>query len=429
MSIALVGFNHRTAPVELRERLAWRDHEVAGVVEDIVARGGSGAVLLSTCNRVEFYVADPTAEALRRVWERAGERLGTAPQAYGYCKADREAVRHLFRVAAGLDSLVLGESQIQGQVRRALELSRPRAGMVLERLFQLALRAGGRVRAETTLGSGAASVPSASVDLARKIFGALEGRRAMVLGTGEMAELALACLADEGVRCVLVAHRHVERAREMAERLGARAIGFDDAWPLFSEVDIVICSTAAPHAVVTRERVGEAVARRHGRPLCLLDIAVPRDVAPDVGELEAVFLYDIDDLQGVVEWSLASREFEVGDAERIVAEEVGAFWEWYRGRRMVDAIRALREHLEAVRRAEVERALRKFRHLDPGDRERIEYLTKVLLNKFLHGPTTRLRHAAGNGREEAIAEAVRYLFGLGEAPAETLRTEGERDDS
>jgi glutamyl-tRNA reductase len=332
-------------------------------------------------------------------------------------KQDREAVRHLFRVAAGLDSLVLGESQIQGQVRRALELSRPHSGTVLDRLFQVALRAGGRVRSETTLGTGAASVPSASVDLARKIFGNLNGRRALVLGSGEIAELAMQCLAAEGVTSAMVAHRHLDHAAEVARRLGGRAVTFEDAWPLFGEVDIVVCSTAAPHAVVTRDKVGDVIERRAGRPLCILDIAVPRDVEPKVGGLEAVFLYDIDDLQGVVEASLSTRGQVVPGAEQIVAEEVGAYWEWYRGRRMVDAIRALRDRMERVRASEVEEIMRRMPHLDPTDRERIERLTRALMNKFLHGPTEKLRHAAGNGRETEIAEAARYLFAL-DAPPE-----------
>lgn len=421
MGLTLVGVNHRTAPVELRERLYWPLAETASVLEPIMA-AGTQAVLLSTCNRTEFYLADGTAETLQLIWQLAAERLGQPLDPYTYVAHDREAVGHLFRVAAGLDSLVLGESQIQGQVREAWEASRSYAGPLLSRLFQDALHAGGRVRAETGLGAGAASVPLASVELARKIFGDLSGRRALVLGSGDMAELAMGCLVSEGVRSVMVAHRQLERAAQVAERLGGRALEFAQAWALFGEVDLVVASTAAPHAIVTPERVGEHVARRGGRPLCVLDIAVPRDVDPAVGALDNVFLYDIDDLQGVVAAGIGSRKREMPAAERIVDHEVAIFWKWYGGRGAVDAIRALRERAEVLRAAEVERALRKLRHLDPADQERVVHLTRALVNKLLHAPSVRLRESAGNGALSGLAEAARELFDLGEAPAEPDRT-------
>lgn len=418
MGITLVGVNHRTAPVELRERLYWPSGETPGVLQRIAA-AGTDAVLLSTCNRTEFYLAEGATETLELIWRLAAQRLGQPLDAYTYVAHEREAVGHLFRVAAGLDSLVLGESQIQGQVREAWEASRAHAGPLLGRLFQGALHAGGRVRAETGLGTGAASVPVASVELARKIFGDLSGRRALVLGSGDMAELAMGCLVSEGVRSVMVAHRHLDRAAQVAERLGGRAVEFAEAWPMFSEVDIVVSSTAAPHAIVTPERVAGHVVRRAGRPLCVLDIAVPRDVDPAVGALDNVFLYDIDDLQGVVASGIGSRRREIPAAERIIEQEVAAFWKWYAGRGAVDAIRALRDRAEEVRAAEVEHALRKLRHLDPADQERVVHLTRALMNKLLHRPTVRLREAASNGAQGQLADAVRELFGLDEAPGDT----------
>jgi glutamyl-tRNA reductase len=423
MTITLVGVNHRTAPIEVRERLAWPEAEVPGVLRALLGRGGSGAVVLSTCNRVEFYIADADGATLGEVWRLGAGRLGSPLEPYSYLLQEDDAVRHLFRVVSGLDSMVLGESQIQGQVRQAWDAARGQAGPVLSRLFQLALRVGGRVRSETGLGAGAASVPSASVDLARKIFGQLVDRRALVLGSGEMAELAMSCLASEGVRAAVVAHRNVERATDLAVRLGGRAVAFDDAWDLFGEVDLVICSTAAPHHVVTVDKVRAALARRGGRPLCLLDIAVPRDVHPDVGRLEHVFLYDVDDLQTVVATSVGSRAREIPAAERIVGQEVGTFWEWYGGRGVVDTIKALRGRLDAVRDAELRRALRKLDHLDPGDVQRITHLTRSLMNKFLHVPTVRLRGAAGNGAAQDLAHALEYLFDL-----EVSDPSGGKDD-
>ncbi|MBI4421806.1 MAG: glutamyl-tRNA reductase, partial [Gemmatimonadetes bacterium] len=321
---------------------------------------------------------------------------------------------------AGLDSLVVGESQIQGQVREAWEMARAAAGPVLHRLFQAALGAGGRVRAETTLGSGAASVPSACVDLAKKIFSDLAGRRGLVLGTGDMAELAITLLVGEGVLPIVAAHRNLDRAMQIVSRLGGQAVELEGAWGLFRDVDLVICSTAAPHAIVTPERVGDAIqARGNGRPLCLLDIAVPRDVDPAVGKLESVFLYDIDDLQEVAAQAIGDRKRVIPAAERIIDEEVGYFWDWYASRGVVDSVRALREQVERMRQAEVERALKRLAHLSPEDRDRVEQLTRALMNKFLHNPTIRLRSAAGNGHGSQIAEAVRYLFDLGDAaPAE-----------
>ena len=412
MGLVVVGISHRTAPIEIRERLNWPDQEVPRIVAEVAAAGGHGAVLLTTCNRTEFYLADPSPEALAEIWRRSEERIGHPADQYAYVLRDHDVPKHLFRVAAGLDSLVIGESQIQGQVRAAWEMARPVAGAVLHRLFQAALGAGGRVRSETSLGSGAASVPSACVDLSKKIFSDLAGRRALVLGTGEMAELAITCLVAEGVRPVVAAHRNVERARQLVSRLGGQAVEMEEGWKHFGDVDLVICSTAAPHAIVTVERVGESIQARGGRPLCVLDIAVPRDVDPEVGKLENVFLYDIDDLQGVAAQAIGDRKRVVPAAERIVEEEVGYFWEWYGSRGIADSVRALRERMEETRQAELERALKRLRHLDPADRERVEHLTRALMNKFLHQPTVRLRAAAGNGHAAQLAETLRYLFGL-----------------
>ena len=414
MTIAVVGVNHRTAPLEVRERFAHAPREVPAALERVLSAGAGGGVLLSTCNRTEFYLAEPGDATPATVWAILTERLGEGRSAseYGYLVRDRDAVRHLYRVSAGLDSMILGEPQIQGQVREAWETSRSQAGPVLHRLFQSALLVGARVRSETALAAGAASAPSAAVALAGKIFSRLAGRVALVLGAGDMAELAASCLVSEGVRVALVANRTYERARAVAEELGARALTLDEAWEHFASADIVLTSTAAPHAVVTWERVAPAIARRGGRPLCILDLAVPRDVEPAVGQLENVFLYDIDDLQAVAAHSAADRHQEVPAAERIVTDEVDRFWAWYGGLAAVPVLKEFRGRLDDMRAAELERALKRLAHLSPEDRAQVEQFSHALLNKFLHHPTIALKQAAQAGRGYGLLESLKKLFGL-----------------
>lgn len=420
-SIIVLGVNHVTAPLEVRERFWLPGHEVPAALQRVLAAGAQGGVLLSTCNRTEFYLADDGNGAPEAVWALLTERLGDGRPAadFGYVRRDRDAVRHLYRVSAGLDSMILGESQIQGQVKEAWELSRPHAGPVLHRLFQSALAVGSRVRMETGVGMGNASAPSAAVEIAGKIFGDLAGREALILGAGDMAELAAACLVSEGVRVSLVANRTYERARAIAEQLGegSRALTLDEAWEHFAAVDIVICSTAAPHAIVTWQRVASALQARRRRPLCILDLAVPRDVEPAVGQLENVFLYDIDDLQTVAAAAAARRRGEIPRAEHIVDQEVDEFWSWYGGLAVVPVLRDFRGRLDAVRAAELERALKHLPDLTAAEREQVERLSQALLNKFLHQPTVTLKAAAQDGRGYALLDALRRLFGL-EMPKE-----------
>ncbi len=418
MGIKVLGVNHRTAPLEVRERLALGAHEVPGALARVIAAGASGGVLLSTCNRTEFYLFLEDEGPADAAWSLLGERLaggggGRAASGYGYIVRDRDAVRHLYRVSSGLDSMILGESQIQGQVRDAWEASRAQAGPVLHRLFQTALHVGARVRTETAVGAGTASAASAAVAVAGKIFGDLAGRTALVLGAGDMAELAATCLVDEGVQVSLVANRTHERARVIAERLGARALTLDEAWSHFATIDIALCSTAAPHAIVTWERVAPVIAGRRGRPLCILDLAVPRDVDPAIAQLENVFLYDVDDLQTVAAQATVRRRQEVPAAERIVEEETDLFWAWYGGLGVVPVIKEFRGRLEQLRAAELERAMRQLGHLAPEDRARVEQFSHALLSKFLHQPTIALKQAAEQGRGYGLLEALRRLFGLG----------------
>jgi glutamyl-tRNA reductase len=423
MPVAVVGVSHRTAPIELRERFAFGRAELPRALAELSDGGAAEAVVLSTCNRTEVYLAsgdgDPGIEqAVAALAERIGQDPADAAR-FLYVHRDRQAAEHLFRVAAGLDSMILGEPQIQGQVREAYAAAReaahaagPVVGPALNRLFQTALGIGGRVRSETGLGIGAASVSTAAVELAKKIFGSLRGRRALVLGAGEMSEVTLECLRVEGVETAIVANRTWERARELAERLGGSAIRWENVAEALPQVDIVVCSTAAPHPVLTLKRFREALPHGPRRPLCILDIAIPRDVEPAVGDVQNVFLYNVDDLQQIVEDVLGRRRNELPRAEGIVKEGVEEFWAWYASLAVVPTIRALRDHGERVRQAEVERALRQLSHLSADDQQAIDALTKALTNKLLHAPTVRLREAAGNGRGTSAIDTARYLFHL-----------------
>ena len=417
MALTLVGISYRGAPLDVRERLAYRSTEVPGALEELRAVGGAReAVLLSTCNRTELYFSADDADPVPAVWESWSTRVGGDASGYGYVRRDRDAVSHLFRVASGLDSMILGEAQIHGQVRDAWETCRAQSGPVLNRLFQTSLSVAGRVRNETSIARGAASASSAAVQLAKQIFGSLAGKRAMVLGAGEMAELALECLADQGVRTAIVANRTFERATELAARYDAVAMHYDECWGALAGVDVILCSTAAPRAIVFAEHVRPALAARGDRPLCILDIALPRDVDPAVGELDNVFLYNLDDLHAVVSSNIERRRAEVPTAEDLIAGEADRYWDWLAGLAAVPVLTEMRARMEAVRAREVGEALRRLPALPEAERAIVEELSRALMNKFLHEPTVRLRAAAANGRGLGVVDAVRYLFGL-ERPA------------
>jgi glutamyl-tRNA reductase len=415
MALIVVGLSHHGAPLDVRERLAYRTSEVHGLLDRVRAMTDvREAVLLSTCNRTELYLVEGEQDAASAVWSLYGERLGSDASGFGYVRRDRDAVAHLFRVVAGMDSMVVGEAQIHGQVRDAWETSRPGSGAVLNRLFQTALLVGGRVRSETALGHGAMSVSSAAVQLAKKIFGSLVGKRAMVLGAGEMAELALASLQAEGVRAAVVANRTFERAQALAALYGATAVHYEQAWTALADVDVLLCSTASPHVVVSAERVRDGLARRGDRPLCILDIAVPRDVDPAVAEMDNVFLYDLDDLRSVVSASVERRHRELPAAEQVIAGEVEKYWQWVAGLAAVPVVTQFRDEMNRVRERELAAAMRRLGDLTPEQRAAVEHFSQSLMNKFLHEPTVRLRAAAANGRGLGVVDAARYLFALDE---------------
>ena len=428
MALTLVGVSHRTADIAVRERLAHRPQEIPDTLASV--RGEAGAregVLLSTCNRTELYLVEGDHDAADVAWAALSRRLGRDASPFGYVRREREVVRHLFRVAAGLDSMIVGESQIQGQVRDAWEVGRAYSSTALNRLFQSALLAAGRVRSETNIGRGAASVSSAAVQLSKKIFGSLQGRRAMVLGAGEMAELALHCLIDEGVRTAIVANRTYEHAAEVAARHGALALHYDECWSRLADVDVLLCSTNAPHAVVTASHIAPTLAARGDRPLCILDIALPRDVDASVGTLGNVYLYDLDDLRQLVAATADQRRGELPHAERVIEEEVEAYWSWLAGLSAVPVLKEFRARMDDLRDREVTHVMRRLEHLSPADRETIEHFSRALMNKFMHDPSVRLRAAAANGRGLGVVDAVRYLFALDDAADRgEVRTEDDR---
>ena len=429
MALIVAGVSHATAPIEVREKLAFRSdeaqRELARLRESGIIREG---VALSTCNRTEIYAVEENGDALPHISAMLSRRLGDDATAFTYVRRDRYVATHLFGVAAGLESMILGEAQIHGQVKDAWELCRSESGPILNRMFQSALLAGARAREETGIGRGAASVSSAAVQLAKKIFGGLGGRRAMILGAGEVAEIALECLLSEGVRVAIVANRTHERAEALAKRHGATAMHYDECWASLKDVDLLLCSTASPVPVVTVARVTDAVTARGDRPLCVLDIALPRDVDAAVGKLDNVFLYDLDDIRAAAAANLERREEDVPAAQEIIAQESLKYWDWVAGLAAVPVVRSFREEMDKVRSTELAAAFRRLGPLSPEQAEQIEHFSKALMNKFLHEPSVRLKAAAANGRGLGVVDAARYLFALEDKAQPGAPSATEDDD-
>lgn len=432
----LVGVSHRSAPVEVRERVAIPAVDLPPALQRAAHSGGPGrgeAMIVSTCNRVEVYLAGAAAPAslghVRKQVARflAAER-GLDPdllEPHLYTESGETAVRHLFRVAASLDSVVVGEPQILGQVKDAFEAAQ-KAGTVGGLLGQVVPRAFGaakRVRTETEIARSSASVASAAVDLSKRIFGDLRGREVLVIGAGEMGELAAKHLVSSGCGKLHVVNRTRSRGEELVARIAegghaAEAHGWEALGSVLLRADVVVCSTGAPEPVVSREAVRAAMKARRGRWLCLLDIAVPRDVEPEVGEIDNVYLYDVDALTRIVDEHLEGRRREAESAERIVAEEVTRCREVFRARGVVPTIRALRDRFTQVAHAEAQRTIDKLARKPGGlsDKERkdIEMLADGIINKLLHAPLTAIKKEA---ESHSLIEAVRLLFDLPEAPA------------
>ena len=409
----VVGLNHRTSPLEVRERVATTRDQLPGALRALGARGMQG-VVLSTCNRSELYSADEDPSAPLALEEFIADHF-TVPMAdlgpYIYRHHQADCVRHLFRVASGLDSMIVGEGEILRQVRDAFGAA-VQADTVegpLSRLFHQALRVGKKVRRGTGISRNALSVSKACVDLARGVLGDLSQLRVMVIGAGDAGELAAKALVDSGVKDVVVANRTYSRAEELAQGLGGEAIPFHDMPRALSDVDIAIACTDASGFVVGEEMVREAVARRIDKPLFLIDIAVPRDIDPATGSLDGVHLYDVDHLQAISEANRLEREREARQAEEIVDREVRQFLESYRTLEVVPTITAIRDWATEVRDGELSRLLKKLDHkLTPGELESVEAMARAIVNKLLHNPTTYLRQHS-NSRDLKL---VREIFGL-----------------
>ena len=413
--LVVVGVSHRDAPLSVREALALGKDELPAALTRLRGEAGlSEVVILSTCNRVEVYAAGGAAEAqtiASTLRAHACVRGRVIPVPYQL--RGEEAVRHAFRVVAGLDSMVLGEPQILGQVKDAYEAAKAAGtlGTLLDGLRQRSLAAARRARTETGIGRHAVSVSHVAVELARKIFGTLAERRVLLVGAGKMSRLAARRLVREGGH-VTVVGRSSPRAEELAAALGGRAVGLEDLRHELGQADIVIASTGAPGLVVHRTDVETARAARGGRPLFLIDIAVPRDVDPAVRTLAGVFLYDLDDLRTVADANLRERQREAAAATAVVEAEVAAFLAAGRSRRAVPLLVALRERGEGIRRAELKKARRRMGVLTPEQERAIEAATAAIVNKLLHTPTVCLKEMAHSGQSDEQATFVRRVLGL-----------------
>lgn len=420
MHIFSLGLNHTTAPVHIRERLAFTEEQIRASLSRFSCGHISSSlvelVIISTCNRIEIYVAsDHLSYADLEAFLSDSRGMAVQEfQPYLYYFNDIEAARHLFDVAAGLDSLVIGEPQILGQITRALELARGQnvVGPTLNRLFQAAIHAGKRVRTETAIGRNPASVSSLAASVAEKALGPLNTSSVVVLGAGEMAELTVEALRKRGVEKIQVVNRTLERAQALANRWEAQAATFEFLQSAISAADILISSTGAPHIVVDASMVRAAMLSRPERPLVLIDIAVPRDIDSASASIPAVTLFDIDGLNAQLEDSLTRRMDEVPHVKRILAEELSEFEAYLKSLEMLPIIADIHQQAEAIRAAELEKTLRRMPDLTAGERERIEALTQALVQKLLHHPTRHLRAEAGSHRAPEYAALVRKLFNL-----------------
>jgi glutamyl-tRNA reductase len=432
--LVLVGISHRTAPVELRERIDFQARGLEASLRALAARGAvREAVVLSTCNRAELYGVAEDVDQGRSAFVdfitdfHHVDRQSLQPHVYEV--ADLDVARHLFRVAAGLDSLVVGEPQILGQVKEAHSVAGAThvVGPFLNRLFHSSFAVGKRVRTETGLGSGAVSVSFAAVSLAKKIFGDLKGRTVLVVGAGEMGKLTALHMKSQGVHQVTIVSRTMAHAARTAEAIGgASAAPWEELDPLMSSADIVITATGAVSPILTKAHIEAVMRPRRNRPLFLIDIALPRDVEPAAGEIEQVFLYNIDDLQATVRENLARRASEVARAETIIGEEVDKFGMWLRSRGAIPTVVALRQRFDAVRRSEVDRLAAT---LPPDLRERVDDITRLVVEKLLLTPTEQLKTLHDVETIGAYSEALTRLFGLTMTSAQGADATPEKAES
>ncbi len=415
MQLALVGLSHKTAPVEVRERLAFNSDALRTALTSLVGRQEvNEALILSTCNRVEVVAESADERLIREFLCEFHQIPHESVSKHLYSFRNVEAIRHVFRVAASLDSMVIGEPQILGQVKEAYRIAADAGtvGMHLSALMNRAFAVAKKVRSETGISQSAVSVSYAAVELARKIFGDLAGKTVMIIGASKMGELAAKHLKRAGVSSVMVTNRTFERAVELAKVFEGAAVPFEHFADHMVGADIVITSTGATHFIIGRNQAEQIIHRRKNKPMFFIDIAVPRDVDPAVNEIDNAFLYDIDDLQQVIDANLKERLKEASRAEEIIASEVEAFCLKMKGREVVPTIVQLRETLEKLRRDEIERNRRHLKDLSPEQQEALDQITKSLVNKILHTPIEQLKQLAHDPQGPDIADLIRKIFNV-----------------
>ena len=419
MNLIIVGLSHKTAPVEIREKLSFPSQTIGEPLNRLCTSYGiNEGVIISTCNRVEIFAV--TRDIEKGLWQlkRFMSDYHNIPMEgldeHLYTYTSEDAARHIFRVASGLDSMVLGEPQIFGQVKDAYgyALQHRTAGVIINKLFHKAFSVAKRIRTETKIGSSAVSISYAAVELAKKIFGTLEGKSVMLIGAGEMAELAAKHLLSNGVQEIIVANRTYERAIEMAKGFNGTPIMFREFPHYLKRVDIVIASTAAPKYIIRPEQIDEVIKERKNRSMFFIDISVPRNVDPLINNIDNIYLYNVDDLQGVVEANMKERAKEARAAEVIIDEEIENFYKWVKSLDVVPTIVALKKKIEDIRKGEVEKALSGLNGLQEKDIQVIDAMTKAIVNKIVHDPVTHLKKEANKVEGDFYIEAARRLFDL-----------------
>ncbi len=421
MKIVVIGLNHRTAPLEMREKLAFPEDTLGEALKSLMDyQHIKEGMILSTCNRVEIYAVVDGEEqgkaALKNFLEEYHQMKFTEIEKKLYIYTAPEAVSHLFRVASSLDSLVVGEAQILGQVKTAYSHAHENTGTgkILNALFQKSFRVAKEVRTDTDIAKSPTSVSSVAVELAGKIFGDLSEKKVLLLGAGEMSEITARCLSSAGVTSVLVSNRTFSRAEELAEKFQGRAVRFDSFLEEMVHADIVISSTEAPHYVIKKEDVLTVMPTRRHRPVFLIDIAVPRDIEPAVNKIDNVYLYNIDDLKAVSEENLKRRQVEMNRCLPIIERETAQFMSWLNSLEVTPTIKDLKQRAEEVCRRELERSLRRLGKSSAAEREEVTSLARRLVQELLHSPITCLKKQAGKGNGYIYTSAVRDLFDLNE---------------
>lgn len=420
MKLIVFGINHNTAPVELREKFAVPEKKLEETLRLLDEKSPDlpEKVILSTCNRMEVYArasnVEKSVDSLKNFFCGYHEVDRETLDKCSYVLTLEEAVEHLFKVAASLDSMIVGEPQILGQVKGAYTAARQlrSTGMVLNRLFEQSFTVAKRVRTETGVAENAVSVSFAAVELAKKIFGDLSGKTTLLIGAGEMIELAAKHLLSQGVETVLVANRTYERAVELATEFNGEAVRFDGLHDELKRCDIVISSTGAPHFVVRKGLAEKVIAERYNRPMFFIDIAVPRDIEPSVNDIDNCYLYDIDDLKTVVEANMAERDKEARRAEDIIRKEVSQFFVWLDHLEVAPTIARLKERAESVRRNEMDRTFKRLNGLSEADRETLDKMTRAMMNKFIHAPIVNLKKTAETDEGHKYLDALRHLFDI-----------------